>query len=120
MFGPQGALARRGGTDASGAFAPILELLRDGATVSVAFDVVGSMPTPFLGRKLSLASGPPKLARESDALVVPFVIRRRKHVPVMRFAPALDTRDFADAGALQVAIARVMERWALEQPEAGR
>jgi lauroyl/myristoyl acyltransferase len=118
MLGPQRAVPRRRGTDASGAFAPMLELLRDGATVSVAFDVVGSMPTPFLGRRLNLASGPPKLAHESDALVVPFIIRRRKHMPVMKFAPALDTRDFADAGALQAAIAGVMERWALEQPEA--
>jgi lauroyl/myristoyl acyltransferase len=118
MLGPERAVARRRGTDARGAFAPILELLRDGATVSVAFDVVGSMPTPFLGRMVSLASGPPKLAYDADAIVVPFVIRRRKHVPRLKFAPPLDTREFDDAGALQAAIARIMERWALELPEA--
>jgi hypothetical protein len=36
----------------------------------------------------------------------------------MRFTPPIDSRDYADAISLQAAIARVMERWALEVPEA--
>ncbi len=118
QLGPERAIARRRGTTASGAFGPALALLRDGATMSVAFDVVGSMPTPFLGRRLQLASGPPKLAFESEAMVVPFVLRRRRQYPVLQFDPPIDSRDFTDASALQEAIASVMERWALEHPEA--
>ena len=51
-------------------------------------------------------------------MVAPFVVRRVGRRPVMMFAPPLDPRDHEDAVALQAAIARVMERWALELPEA--
>jgi lauroyl/myristoyl acyltransferase len=118
LLGPGRAIARRRGTTASGAFGPALELLEKGTTLSVAFDVVGSMPTPFLGRRLNLTSGPSKLAFASDSLVVPFVIRRRRQWPILKFGPQIDPRDFTDAAGLQEAIAGVMERWALEQPEA--
>jgi lauroyl/myristoyl acyltransferase len=101
-----------------GAFEPSLNLLRNGATVSVAFDLIGSTPTPFLGRTVSLASGVSQLAHQADAVVAPFVVRRVGHRPVMRFAPPIDSRDYDDAGSLQAAIAKVMERWALEMPEA--
>lgn len=116
QLGPDRAIARRRGTDKPGAFEPALELLRSGATLNCAFDVGGSLPTPFLGRQLSLASGPAKLAHESEALVVPFVIRRRRQYPVLRFEEIIDPRDHEDPVSLQAAIAAVMERWALEEP----
>jgi lauroyl/myristoyl acyltransferase len=103
---------------AGSAFEPALELLREGATVSVAFDLVGSTPTPFLGRMLSLASGASRLPYEADAVVAPFVVRRVGRRPLMRFAPPIDSRNYDDAVSLQAAIARVMEHWALEVPEA--
>jgi lauroyl/myristoyl acyltransferase len=118
LIGPERAIARRRGTTASGAFGPALELLRRGETLGAAFDVVGSLPTPFLGRQVSLASGPPKLAHESGAVVAPFVVRRRGHHSFMQFHPPIDSRDYADASALQAAIAAIMEGWALERPEA--
>jgi lauroyl/myristoyl acyltransferase len=96
----------------------VLELLRAGCTVSIAFDSVGSFPTPFLGRQLSLASGPARLAKMADALVLPFVTRRRGAIPALRFAPPLEPRDFEDDAALQAAISTQMETWALELPEA--
>ena len=99
------------------AFAPALELLRGRATVSIAFDLVGRTPTPFLGRTVNLASGGSRLPFEADAVVAPFVVRRVGRRPVMRFAPPIDSRDYDDAVALQAAIAAVMERWALEMPE---
>jgi lauroyl/myristoyl acyltransferase len=101
-----------------GAFERLLELVRDGATVSVAFDLVGSTPTPFLGRTVSLASGASRLPYEGDAVVAPFVVRVVGRRPVMKFAPPIDSRDYDDAVSLQAAIARVMEQWALEVPEA--
>lgn len=100
------------------AFEPALALLRNGATVSVAFDLVGSTPTPFLGRTVSLASGASRLPHEAEAMVAPLVVRRLGRRPVVRFAPPIDSRDYDDAVSLQAAIANVMERWALELPEA--
>jgi lauroyl/myristoyl acyltransferase len=99
------------------AFSRSLRVLEQGATLIVAFDAVGSLPTPFLGRRLMLASGPAKLAVAADAMVVPFVNRLCGHQPVVRFAPALDPRDFDGPEPLQSAIAAVMEEWALERPE---
>jgi hypothetical protein len=50
--------------------------------------------------------------------MLPYVHRMHGHVPAIEFSPALDPRDFADAEALQAAVAAVVERWALERPEA--
>ena len=115
-LGPDRAIARERTSDGPSVFERAHDLLRGGATVIVAFDVTGSLPTPFLGRQVSLASGSAKLARGSDALVVPFVIRRHRQYPILRFGEAIDPRDFDDPVALQAAIAGVVERWALEEP----
>ena len=112
MIGPERALPRPGTYERSA------ELLRSGETVCIAFDVVGGMPTGFLGRTIPLASGPARLAIETDALVQPMVVRRREIRPVLRFGAPLDSRDFGDASSLQAAIAAVMEGWTLEAPEA--
>jgi NAD(P)-dependent dehydrogenase (short-subunit alcohol dehydrogenase family)/lauroyl/myristoyl acyltransferase/acyl carrier protein len=100
------------------AFSRALRLLQEGATVVVAFDLRGLLPTPFLGRRLMLAAGPVELARAADAMVVPLVSRMRGHVPVIEFGPSLDPHDFDGPEALQAAIAAVTEQWALQRPEA--
>jgi lauroyl/myristoyl acyltransferase len=100
-----------------GAFAVSLRRLRERATVCIAFDSVGSLPTPFMGRRIMLASGPAKLAFASEAIVAPFVHRLRGHLPVVKFGPALDPRYYDSPEALQAAIAGVMNEWALERPE---
>jgi lauroyl/myristoyl acyltransferase len=118
-LGPGRGIARGGGRiETEGVFEQIVELLRGGATVSIAFDVVGGMPTPFLGRTLSLSGGPARTSFESGALVAPFVVRRRGRRPVMQFAPPLDPRDYGSPEELQCAIAQVIEEWALALPEA--
>ncbi len=99
-----------------GAFDASLRQLRDSATVSVAFDSVGTLPTPFMGRLLHLASGPAKLAWVSDAMVAPFVSRIHRYRPLLKFAPPLDPRDFDGPEALQAALAAIMEAWAFERP----
>jgi len=110
-------IKRGRGTTAAGAFEPALEVLRRGDTLGMAFDVAGSMPTPFLGRRVSLASGNARLAHDTGSLVLPVVTRRRGTVPVAHFEKPIDAAEFADAESLQAAIAAVMERWALEQPQ---
>lgn len=117
MLGAGHVLLRATGAGSLGAFGQVMELLDAGKTALIAFDIVGSMPTPFLGRTLGLSSGAARLAKESDALVVPYVHRRDGSLPVLRFAEAIDPRGFDDAPALQRAIAHRMERWALEAPE---
>jgi lauroyl/myristoyl acyltransferase len=112
MLGPGHGIRR------PGAFDQALEVLRGGNTVSIAFDIAGSMPTPFLGRVVALASGPSRLALQSDAMVLPMVHQRRGRRPVLRFGPPLDARDYPDDVSLQAAIAEMMETWALESPEA--
>jgi lauroyl/myristoyl acyltransferase len=119
LLGRDRSLSRTRRTDGTESVYPrVLELLGDGATVSLAFDIAGGMPTPFLGRTLSLTGGPARLATATNALVVPFVVRRRGPIPVLRFGAQLDPRDFSDEIALQGAIADRMEHWALECPEA--
>ncbi len=113
----RGHVVQRATDNASpGVFPVMLELVRSGKTVLIAFDTVGNMPTPFLGRRLRLTNGPARLAHDADALVVPVLNRRRDVTPVVRFGEPLDPRDFADATALQGAIARQVEHWALEAP----
>ncbi|MFX7640546.1 hypothetical protein ABTJ59_19795, partial [Acinetobacter baumannii] len=84
----------------------MLELLGSGKTVLIAFDTVGNLPTPFLGRRLRLTNGPARLAKDADALVVPVLNRRRGTVPIVHFGAPLDPRGYADTEALQAAIAR--------------
>ena len=111
MLGPGRAIVR------PGVYETAADLLRAGRMVSVAFDIAGHMPTPFLGRTTSLASGSSRLACEADALVLPFMMARRGSRPVLRFAAPLDSRDFATPGELQVALAKAVEGWVLERPE---
>ena len=112
-LGPGRAIVAR-----KGAFKPTLERVRDGAMVTIAFDLTGAMPTPFLGREVQLASGPSRLAVEGDAVVLPFVIRREGIRPVLHFAAPVDPREHPGQASVQAAIAGVMERWALDAPEA--
>jgi lauroyl/myristoyl acyltransferase len=100
------------------AFEQALAVLGKGGVLAVAFDLVGSTPTPFLGRRLSLASGASRLPHKAQAMVTPVTVRRVGHRPVVRFAPAIDAREHDDAVSLQAAVAKVIEQWALEMPEA--
>jgi acyl transferase domain-containing protein/D-arabinose 1-dehydrogenase-like Zn-dependent alcohol dehydrogenase/lauroyl/myristoyl acyltransferase/acyl carrier protein len=100
------------------AFALAQSRLRGGELVAVAFDIVGTLPTPFLGRTIRLTNGPVRLARSAGAMIVPAVLRRRGMVPVLELGEPIDPERFADEATLQAALARQMEVWALELPEA--
>jgi lauroyl/myristoyl acyltransferase len=119
MLGLDRAIVRRPGQGRQGStFEQALALLRNGAAVSVAFDLPGRTVTPFLGRAVSLVSGPSQLATQSDALVVPFVVRLRDRRPLLEFASPLDARELGDPAAIQAALAFTMERWVIDRPEA--
>jgi lauroyl/myristoyl acyltransferase len=119
LLGKANVIPRAGGKlGAQTAFPLVEEALNSGAIVSMSFDSVGSLPTPFLGRVIRLTSGPARLALSTGAMIVPCVARRRGAIPVLLFGPPLDPHDYDDELAIQAAIARQMEAWALERPEA--
>jgi lauroyl/myristoyl acyltransferase len=101
----------------SGSFPVVAQLLRDGEAVFINFDVPGSHETRFLGKPVMLRSGTAKLAFHTDALVMPFRMRRERHRLWIDTQDPLDPRDFSGVGALHDALAAVHERWILEHPE---
>jgi Bacterial lipid A biosynthesis acyltransferase len=99
-----------------GSFGTLRALLERGEVVMIAFDMPGSKNMRFLGKEVALASGTAVAARETDSLVLPVRRRRRGLGLEVEFTPALDPRDYPDAGALQEALAAHHERWILERP----
>jgi len=101
-----------------GAYDSLLTLLKHRQVVSLYFDMPGSRPTSFFGKRVSLASGTSRLASESDALVVPVRPRRARHRMWVDVLPPLDPRDFSDREELHDALAATHERLLLENPAA--
>lgn len=95
----------------------LIELLDDGAVVGIAFDVPGSAATPFLGRSVSLTSGPASLAYRTKAKVLPVLAERHGTRVDLRFLEPLDPADHADPGSLRAAIARTYEPLIVARPE---
>jgi lauroyl/myristoyl acyltransferase len=95
----------------------LIELLKTGASVLIAFDMPGSAATPFLGRSITLAGGPATLAFRTGASVLPVLPQRHgTRIDVRMFEP-LDPADHRDAASLRAAIAAVFERLVLANPE---
>ncbi len=118
MLGEGRSIARAVDASGEGAFPLAASRLQAGELVAVAFDMVGILPTPFLGRTVRLTNGPVRLARSTGALILPAVLRRHGMVPILEFGEPIDPSRFADETTLQAALARQMEVWALELPEA--
>jgi hypothetical protein len=95
----------------------LVEIVEGGATVGIAFDVPGSAATPFLGRSVSLTSGPASLAFRTRAKVLPVITERHGTRMDLRMLPPLDPADFRDIGALRAAIARTYEPFVIKKPE---
>ena len=103
---------------ATGCFPAVLERLRSGAVVVMAFDWPGSTETMFLGRPAMLVSGTARLAVEADALVVP-VARSFRGLRLRTVAgPPLDPRRHSGWRDLHAALAARHGRWILERPGA--
>ncbi len=118
MLGDGRSIQRADEAASAGAFPVAQSRLRRGQLVAVAFDIVGSLPTPFLGRTVRLTNGPVLLARSTGAMILPAVLRRHGMTPVLEFGEPIDPARFDDEATLQAALARQMELWALELPEA--
>lgn len=95
----------------------LIELLEQGATVGIAFDVPGSAATPFLGRSVSLTSGPASLAFRTKAKVLPVICERHGVRIDLRMLEPLDPADHRDAGSLRALIARTYEPFIVARPE---
>lgn len=104
--------------DAAGSFERLEAFLKDGDSVTLAFDWPGSTRTEFLGRPVMLATGTARLAHRTGALIVPtrrFVRRARTRT---RFAPAIDPAAHGGWESLHRALADVHEAWILDDPAA--
>lgn len=95
----------------------IVRLLEDGATLGIAFDVPGSAATPFLGRSVSLTSGPATLAFRTRTKVLPVITERHGTRMDLRMLTPLDPAEFRDARSLRAAIARTYEPFIIDKPE---
>jgi hypothetical protein len=101
---------------ARGSFPILAAVLSRGKLVYLLYDMPGSRATSFLGKTAMLADGTARLAVETDALVVPLRARRIGSRVWVQVAPALDPREYADAGELHRALGVHHERWILEEP----
>lgn len=95
----------------------LVELVLEGATVGIAFDVPGSAATPFLGRSVALTSGPASLAFRTKAKVLPVIPERHGTRMDLRMLEPLDPADHRDLRSLRAAIARTYEPLILAKPE---
>jgi lauroyl/myristoyl acyltransferase len=95
----------------------LVELVTEGKTVGIAFDVPGSASTPFLGRSVALASGPASLAFRTKARVLPVITERHGTRLDLRMLEPLDAADFRDLRSLRAAIARTYEPLIVARPE---
>jgi len=99
-----------------GSFASLRTLLAHGRTVGIFFDMPGSRTTRFLGKQVPLGSGSARLAKETEALVVPIRARREGDRIWVDVHEPLDAREHPDHERLHEALAAVHERWLLERP----
>jgi lauroyl/myristoyl acyltransferase len=96
----------------------LLELLRAGETIVIAFDVRGSAATPFLGRSVALAGGVGTLPFKTNAMVLPAVPERHGTRIHLRFLPPIDPAHYRDSRLLRAAIAQTFEPVVLARPDA--
>jgi lauroyl/myristoyl acyltransferase len=96
----------------------LLELLRAGENILIAFDVPGSAATPFLGRSVALAGGVATLPFKANAMVIPAVPERHGTRSHLRLLPPIDPGDHRDPRSLRAAIAQTFEPVVLARPEA--
>jgi lauroyl/myristoyl acyltransferase len=99
-----------------GSYASLRTLLAHGRAVGIYFDMPGSRTTSFLGKQVPLGSGSARLAKETEALILPIRARREGTVIWVDVHEPLDARDYPDHERLHEALAAVHERWLLERP----
>ena len=95
----------------------LVELVVEGATVGIAFDVPGSAATPFLGRSVALTSGPASLAFRTKAKALPVITERHGTRLDLRMLEPLDPADHRDVRSLRAAIAKTYEPLVAAKPE---
>jgi lauroyl/myristoyl acyltransferase len=95
----------------------LIELIEQGASVGIAFDVPGSAATPFLGRSVALTSAPASLAFHTGVKVLPVIAERHGVRMHLRMLEPLDPADYRDLRALRAAIARTYEPIVMARPQ---
>ncbi len=101
---------------ARGSFPVLRALLARGDCVMLYYDMPGPRASRFLGKPVELADGTARLARETDALVLPMRMVRRSHRAHLEVGEAIDAAAFEDVEQLHAAIGDFHERWIREFP----
>jgi len=101
-----------------GCFVTLVDLLRRGATVVMAFDWPGSVDSILLGRPVRLASGTARLAEATGALVVPAMREFNRLELRTIFSPALESSTHGGWRGLHDALVSHHEAWIRECPAA--
>jgi lauroyl/myristoyl acyltransferase len=103
---------------ARGAYSTMLDLVAAGEIVAIATDVPGRLPMTFLGRRVSAASGPARLALEAEIPIVPVTSHRSGHRQRFRIEEPIWPAEHADLNSMQQAIADRHAPAILAWPEA--
>ena len=104
--------------EAPGSYPVLVEVLRAGDLVLLAYDAPGPHATTFLGRPILLGSGTARLAADTGAIVVPIWRARDRWRPYTVAGPPLDPRDHAGWQELHDALAAIHTRWIRSRPAA--
>jgi lauroyl/myristoyl acyltransferase len=99
-----------------GSFQILARALEHRETVLLYYDMPGRRETNFLGKPVMLVDGTARLAVETGALVVP--VRSRRTGPHIRLEAGvpLDPHHHGGVEGLHEELARIHERWILEEP----
>lgn len=98
-------------------FGAMQDVLRDGNLLAIAFDVVGTTPVTFAGRRVGGRSGVAHLALTTGAPVVPMTLRRESDdASVIEIGSPVEPQDFDNAEAILQHLATLHERAILRYP----
>ncbi|MGO9788845.1 MAG: hypothetical protein ACLP8S_04735 [Solirubrobacteraceae bacterium] len=101
-----------------GSFETLSGLLDSGAAVLLMYDMPGSRPTRYLGKPAELADGTARLGVLTQATVLPMHVRRVGHRVVADVGAPVGQRHMDEPAALHEQLARIHERWILQNAAA--
>lgn len=102
---------------AGGSYKALRTELERGGTCAIAFDVPGGTDTPFLGKRVGMASGIASLAREAEVPVIPAFPARGRRAEIGRLGAPVDPMSFATVDELQAYLAEIVSAVIMENPE---
>jgi lauroyl/myristoyl acyltransferase len=101
---------------ARGSYPVLRALLARGECVMLYYDMPGPRASRFLGKPAELADGTARLARETNAIVLPMRMVRHGHRAHLEVGEVFDAAGFEHVEQLHRALGEFHERWIREFP----